>query len=102
MSVADKADIAQDPALSALAHWIRSAGQQNVDSLVKVGDSYCESGTHNFTSHCLVLMNDFLLSRSRHRHLRWGESIRKGGRVLSKRSRHAGQCGGILESGLDV
>ena len=41
LSKSDKADIAQDSALSALVHWIRSASQQNVDSLVKVGDCYC-------------------------------------------------------------
>lgn len=48
LSATDKVNIAQDPALSALVHWIRSAGQQNVDSLVKVGDSYCESRSLSF------------------------------------------------------
>ncbi|KAJ9126930.1 hypothetical protein QFC24_001161 [Naganishia onofrii] len=33
-------NIAENASLSALTHWIRSAGQSNVDALVRVGDYY--------------------------------------------------------------
>jgi SEL1 protein len=42
--------IAANASQSALTHWIRSAGQSNVDALVKVGDYYCESRCHRCPS----------------------------------------------------
>lgn len=41
-TASDKVDIAKDVGLSALTHWIRSANQNNLDALVKVGDYHCE------------------------------------------------------------
>lgn len=37
-----------DTAMAALIHWTRSASQDNVDSMVKVGDYYCECSTLSY------------------------------------------------------
>jgi SEL1 protein len=37
----------------AMRHWVRSAAQDNVDAMVKVGDLYCESGwNRRHVRHC--------------------------------------------------
>ncbi|KAJ9098741.1 hypothetical protein QFC21_004389 [Naganishia friedmannii] len=40
LGMTEALNIAENTSLSALTHWIRSAGQSNVDALVKVGDYY--------------------------------------------------------------
>jgi SEL1 protein len=35
-------ELVNNTAFLALTHWTRSAAQQNIDALVKVGDYYCE------------------------------------------------------------